>query len=315
LWDIPGPISAMTNDDRLIFSSEDEKALQQKPVFYLDINGKLNKWKEMPQDKSKLQTWNLSIGEHQALWHKGDIRNRLLLLSPFSSERVQSESGRYVVQREDNGAVSVYDYELGKSIEDTWLIAAFGEFLSRKDLGNSMLYLTEDLNYFVIFPRRRWKNITDFMIDDKSYSREANGIVYARPEINPRVFHGLRNGVTPFRPLSLEKQLRFLDYSETSLIVRDINGDEVLMQSLGEKKLWLKEHGVRIRHDDADNTISFLLTPGLVSDRNSADSTIHILLWYYNDSKVDEYSIRIHELFELRKGGYYPKRLIPESSY
>ena len=93
----------------------------------------------------------------------------------------ESQSSRYAVQRDKDGAIKIYrNPPLGEEIHDEWLAMAATDLLSRQDISNNCrIVLTNDLNFLAAFPNPTAKlttggeerEIAMFTIGNDSYHR------------------------------------------------------------------------------------------------------------------------------------------------
>ncbi len=278
LWSLEGPISSMTNNDGLTFTDKDRSDLQQKPVVFIESDGQVVRLQHV-EKQSEVKQSVLEIKDNKAKWVDHGTRKNPKLLSPFSSEFQTSQSGQFVVQREQDNIVRVYDIVKGEQRSDKWLEAAFGDVLSREDLGNSRRYLTDDLKYLVVFPdptvevkKDKVKlRLESFSIDGESYSRKDHGVVYTRDSNKPKVFAGLRytdgapktysikglsmppmasfrTGV-PLEPYSIHGQLLFLQISDDELALKDLDAKSIFSQKIDPACTWLNDLSIGSQFD------------------------------------------------------------------
>jgi hypothetical protein len=242
----------------------------------------------------------------------------------MSEDRFESESGRYVVQKQKDGKIHVYDTLKFEKIGNPWLEAVAADFISREDLGNRNVFLSDDLKFVLVDPKPMWNTekfgpngkhmyITQFERAGKNYLRAKHFLTYSRPDKNP-VIHELapenakhENG-DPFnlpRLLTIDGELRFCRRSALLIELLNLDFHVVESHSLSTSEVWTTESGTRWKNDPERKRVVICSAPLRVDER-----PVRLAIWPYHSHKITQYELRVDELFDKEKR-FAPKNPVP----
>jgi hypothetical protein len=242
------------------------------------------------------------------------------LLNPRYEERFESEQGRYVVQLERDRVVKIYDTVLRKQIEDSWLDAVGRDFLSREDLGNRHVHMTNDRRCVIVCPESsvqvgcngKERTLEEFVQDGKAYRREDHFLIYTRPQGEPLVHDGSpHRGMLKFAKfVEIDGKPLFLD-TNYDIRLRDVDDHVVFSLDLPANEKWISNFGpgggvTCIANDPAGKRIVFYKFPYDMVRQN-----IRLAMWCYWDKSLTTYEFCIGDFFEKKRDGYHPKQCIP----
>ncbi|HKU41185.1 MAG TPA: hypothetical protein VJR89_23645 [Polyangiales bacterium] len=318
LWTIDSPQSEIAYESGLPFVREDATALDQHPYWHFDAGGSLIR--ETRLGKTTLQRDRLELGSGGARWVPIGTRET----STRSREgSLVTPSGRFELFA--GSAPQLYDHARGALQRDPWLERAYQDLQLRlrRDLGNSQVFLSEDLEHLVVCPDELWnrrlergvvderKFVRDFSLHGKSYRRSAFGLHYRRPEPEPAAF-----------PRSIVAVSR--DPAERALFER---AGEPLLLVVDREQLRLHALDGAMRHAvDAEHSalaaaggIAFRsagLTPdgqrvwfALASPRKDlrgVPSDLSAVFWDLAAARLSERRLAHEQLFAERAGAFEP---------
>ena len=324
------------------FSQNDREQLRAKGLYSFGVNGELIKSVYLLDSNTpQLQEWTLTIEDKTARWVKGPRREALRLLGMFDPHYIESVGGRYAVQEESDGAlrayasgevpapsgfvvpkefegpVRVYDKLLSKRLDDPWLDAVLSDYLFRDELKHTQVVLADDLKYLVV-KLHAWNGHEDFTYDGKSYALEGHCLVYTRPDKHPAVFSTppgdcqlieVEGKPYTFDQSSHGPGAAAFEKDKDKVRLRALDGHVVLTHQYTDDEKWLaKSLGPAIR-DDPEHKRTLLYDIGI-----SNSLPLNLAIWNYWSPVISVYGTNIGELFELKRDGYYPKDVTPIES-
>jgi hypothetical protein len=315
LYTIHGPVSSLVNDAGAPYSNADAEALLVKRSFSIRAPDVLVKSRVI-NDGRDVEDSTLNIGGKTAKWVTSGARARIRFLGWASPDFVESGSRRYVAQKEADGQVRIYYRTTAKEINDGWLKEVFTQYFSRDDLGNSDLYISDDLNYVALFFRLAnrvtgrdgiERLIKTFDFNGQPVRRENRFIVFSRPNVSAKLYDG--PGLHPF-PVIWRGKLVMLKLADGRLALSDLEKKDVVVHDLSEPEKWIHES---IWQDDpGEKQVTFMSGASLINGQERPDQrNLHVGIWDYERNHFSQFSLSVADLFELKSDGYYPKSAIP----
>jgi hypothetical protein len=282
--------------------------------IYLSSKGELVR-DELEGD-SQLRRWVLELWPDGTSWSDKGLLERLHLWAPqqIGDKHFESNNGRYIVQSGNDNEASVFDVVMNRRIKDEWLEGVARDLFHEADLRFGSNILADDRKFVVVFPRAIADH-TEFLVDGFSYPSESHGVIYERGTRKPRVFAGMRYhqpSNIPFYCFSDNGNLRFFQYSEKSLSVRDSDDNVLASHAFDAPVKWLKDYGVRVTQNSADSSLALTLVPLLRLNPEDEDTrdTVEVMIWRYKASQLTSYSLSANKWFDVTPKGFYPVNAI-----
>jgi hypothetical protein len=241
-------------------------------------------------------------------------------LPKLSPDSIHTGSHRWAVDYNGEGP-HLYDLQTGEAKDDPWLEAILTDYRARTkvDLGNSGIWLTDDLNHLVIMPNAWRQNspnpehlndqlITAFRDGGQSYAMQDYALAYDRPALQSRVFHkpagkmnATNGGVKGV----------FVIQGEL-LMLTELDGIDKLADLDGAThfQVAMPAHvgfGNVIQQADQDRL--FFVDPEDLWNVSPSGLPLHVVditAWYYLDGRVEHQRLNLEDIFTLSLGQYRP---------
>ncbi len=202
LYKIDGPMSGLASSAGAAFGKQDRQSLSQRPFFSFGGGGELVR--SVADDDHK--HWSdsaLKIGEKVARWTPIGTRPLIPHRGKDGDYYFESNSGRLIIEQEDDGAVHIYERLTDSRIRDRWVEAVAKDLFAKVELQERSVVLTEDLKFLIVRldTSRLVRNgdkeqrFTTFTFDGKQFERGDSTLVYTRPSERPHVFDA-KNGLS-----------------------------------------------------------------------------------------------------------------------
>ena len=319
-----GPVSSMANAG-VPFNKDDFDFLNAKPYFDFGPDGRLVKTL-YAKDGKTVRTSELIIKDKKSHWDTPVIRPRLPLIGAMSEERFESESGRYVVQKQQDGKIHVYDTWKYEEFSSPWVEAVAADFISQEDLGNRNVFLTDDLKFVMVDPA----SFTHFKQKGRTYDGTNHFLTYSSPG-KKAVVHELgpedaekekRDQLTVGRRMAIDGKLHFLGQA-ADFTIELCNSDYKVVEthalSIDEKWIMWSKDGLYTytywENDPAGKRIRRLplagspnraaRPPGVLALSQPKDHSIRIADWHmhFDRNKAEHSSRRTLVPIEHRSAG------------
>lgn len=187
LWDVPDAQSEFVCTPGDDFTKNSVGPRRQLPYFEFDENGGLIRFRaDLIHGQTRVDHLDLKSTTYTDLTAYKPIDSQT---QPGSDDRVDSNSGRYMLLYQNNAA-HLYDLYTGREKQDAWLTNLFAESRRIPFFEKVRALLTDDLNHLVISPRELWNEgfgrpkHTTFDLGAKTFSRAEYFLCADRPEAN-----------------------------------------------------------------------------------------------------------------------------------
>ena len=252
LYKIDGPMSGLASSAGAAFGKQDRQALSQRPFFAFGGGGTLVR-SVVADDHKHCSDSVLKIGEKMARWSAIGTRPLISHRGKDGDYYFESNSGRLIIEQEDDGEVHIYERSTDSRIRDPWVEAVAKDLFAQVDLQERYVVLTEDLKFLIVrldisrLVRNGDKEelLTTFTLNGKQFERENSTLVYTRPSERPHVLDA-KNGLSSTIVSADGKSLR-LRTSKVRIELCDLDGGVIMSHKAPSDLDWFSR-SQELRH-------------------------------------------------------------------
>jgi hypothetical protein len=290
-----------------VFTENDVVAHGETPVIHLGGDGHVLRLGEAGSVDE------LNVAEDMPTWKRSSSPSAVNRPSGDES-RLRSAAGDVLVQAERGNEICIYDGHSGQpKAQDEWISGALRDILSRNDLCNRRMWLSDDLSAIAVAPRDRCvqgngSSVTNFQVRGKQYDRATHGLIYRRPRIDPDVFTQSDNVVDVVGVYVIDSEVTFLETDKAGL--RLVNQEGRIVNVVARPAEWgmTSARPLGVRHDAKAGELVVVGTskPSRSGDQRD-DVSLEMVRWRYQDKAVSRTVTSVSELFTRQGDMFVPR--------
>jgi hypothetical protein len=315
LWSTDAVQSELSFSIGVRFTAADVAAGKARPPMGFDDRGELIRQVRTPEGTLIVERCDTT--KTPAAWTKVSDASELGEVGEDWIEGVlRNPNARTLVQEEADGKTRAYDLFAGTAKTDQWLTEAFADLRSRKDLHNTVTWLTDDAKYIVARPQDMHNTgrtmIEDFVFEGKTYSRADYGLVYTRPQTKPTLFRKPVSDAMflekpPQGAYSIDGELMLLEIADSSLRLFTPDGTTRFEWAKHDSPRWSAGNAPFRQIDVAAGRLIFFTFLRDPDDQNHGWDHENIVIWDYKLGTLRREIVELTELFDVKDGVYEPK--------